>query len=73
MRTIGKKNIRLVRKISMECMGTYSGNKDVVEIIREKLPLILWETWESADAEINMIIEDVVMNFENYNKLGELK
>ena len=60
MRTIGKKNIELVKKITREetkksdNFGTLSGR------VMVRLPEKMWDTWESAHDEINRIIHDTM-------------
>jgi hypothetical protein len=60
MRTIGKRNIKLVEKTTLavkkECEAKYQ-NATVEEVVA-RLPVSLWETWESADSEIRRIISD---------------
>jgi hypothetical protein len=70
MRSIGKKNIALVKKITKEEIVKrrtnisvlfsgidYSGIEDNVI---ERLPVVLWDTWESADSEIHRIIQEEI-------------
>lgn len=65
-RTIGKRNITLVKVITNEeiyratnFMGNinYSG---IEEKVIERLPKTLWDTWEMADSEIRRIIHDEI-------------
>lgn len=61
-RTIGKKNIALVEKltrIEVEKNDTlFTEVVNVEDSVIEKLPESLWDIWESADAEIRRIIWD---------------
>jgi hypothetical protein len=59
-RTIGTKNRNIVKKLTRDIMKQYP-NGNVMEIVRDDLPLSMWDTWESADSEINHIIFDVIM------------
>ena len=59
MRTIGKKNIKLVRQLTREAIE--NDDNDIKGTVIEKLPLILWDTWEGADSEINNIIDETIM------------
>jgi len=63
MRSIGKKNINLVKKEvdrELKRQKVYPFSKinyiEATENIRKKLPLELWDIWEMADWEINRII-----------------
>lgn len=66
-RTIGKRNIALVKCITREeikkatdFMGNtiYSG---IEEKVISRLPASLWNTWEMADSEIRRIIYDEII------------
>jgi len=68
MRSIGKKNIALVRKITLEEVkkkNPYICNGNTLLLVEEKiverLPATLWDTWEMADQEIRRIINDTIM------------
>jgi hypothetical protein len=65
MRSIGRKNIKLVQKITLEEIVDVS-DEDVEDRVVARLPEKLWDTWEMADQQIRRIIMDVVMNFEKY-------
>jgi len=68
MRSIGIKNVNLVKRTTREaiknravdCYGTlsYSGIED--EVVGD-LPIELWDTWEMADQQIRRIIDDTIM------------
>ena len=58
MRSIGKYNIRLVEKKTLEVANASPTMLDVAQVVREKLPSQLWDTWEGADSEITRIIYD---------------
>lgn len=58
MRSIGKLNIDKVKKITNDCKARGDTN---IESIRDKLPTEMWDTWESANSEIDRIIMDTLM------------
>lgn len=68
MRSIGVKNINLVKRVAraevkrMEAtnlgMNTFTGLEDNV---MSKLPLTMFHTWEMAFQEINNLINEVLM------------
>ena len=65
MRSIGAKNIALVKKTTLELLKNHTdfGQTDYSDVqneVRAELPEEIWDTWESADAEINRIINDVM-------------
>ena len=70
-RTIGKKNITLVKKITrkeiekakMPYFIRSDSQPSIEDKVIEKLPASLWDIWESADSEIRRIIWDT--NFED--------
>lgn len=63
MRSIGKRNIKKVKDLTLQVMaGGIVGVKKVTEIVREKLSADLWDIWEGADQEINGIIWDTIMD-----------
>lgn len=62
MRSIGRKNIRLVQKITAE--ESKKGFKSIEERVIERLPEELWDTWEGAHQEICRIIDEAVMSDE---------
>ena len=58
-RTIGKRNILLIKELVREAKASglaYHG--DVEKYVIEKLPSEMWDTWEGADSEIRRIIWD---------------
>lgn len=57
MRSIGKKNINLVKALTTKYLK--QGALNVRELVRQDLPESLWDTWEMADQEINRIIKDM--------------
>ena len=67
MRSIGKRNIKKVKDLTLQVMADGVGQRNrlgieaVTEIVREKLSADLWDIWEGADQEINRIIWDTVM------------
>ena len=67
-RTIGKKNIALVKKLTLievEKNDKFTGVVNIEDSVIEKLPAHLWDIWESADAEIRRIIWDTESEAEN--------
>jgi len=67
MRSIGKKNINLVKKLTKEVIkrrmlpwGEITSYQGIDEEVIEKLPVELWDTWEMADQEIRRIINDTI-------------
>ncbi len=68
-RTIGKKNVALVEKLTRKAMENnddlFTGVVNVEDSVVEKLPASLWDIWEAADAEIRRIIWDTKFKFEN--------
>lgn len=56
MRSIGKKNIKLVQSITKEEIK--NGYENLEERVIEKLSSGLWDLWEGADSEIRRIIWD---------------
>jgi len=68
MRTIGRKNINLVKKLTKEAIekrkmpwGEVSSYQGINEEVRDKLPVEVWDTWEASDQEIERIINDTIM------------
>lgn len=67
MRSIGKRNIKKVKDLTLQAMADGIGQRNrlgveaVTDIVREKLSADLWDIWEGADQEINGIIWDTVM------------
>jgi hypothetical protein len=61
MRSIGKKNITLVKNLTRKVLAdkTFAGNVRL-EVLG-KLPDSLWDTWEGAHSEIERIINDTIM------------
>ena len=67
MRSIGGKNVSLVKRLTKEAiekrmpyveMANYNSVED--EVV-DQLPDKLWDTWEAADSQIRMIINDTIM------------
>lgn len=73
IRSIGKKNINLVKKLTREAIKKrQKPYRSILEItcyqgideeIIDKLPVELWDTWEMADQEIRRIINDTLEAF----------
>jgi hypothetical protein len=60
-RTIGKKNISLVKELVRRARSEgLEGSYEIEQYVIGKLPIKLWETWEEADQEIRRIIFDYV-------------
>ena len=59
MRSIGKKNIAIVKKITREEMSR-GGDECLDDRVVRKLDESLWDLWEGADAEIRRIIWDTM-------------
>jgi hypothetical protein len=69
MRSIGKKNIKIVKAKTAEALrkrkdftgsvGTYAG---INEEIKTEIPCEFWDLWEGADSEINRIINDFIID-----------
>jgi len=58
-RTIGKRNITLVRKTTRKI---WKENPDCYqEDVLDTLPTELWDIWEMSDQEINNIINDELL------------
>ena len=64
MRSIGKKNFRLVENTVNRIVREWKGKdfSDIEETIIMNLPSELWDIWEGADQEIRGIIDDALMN-----------
>ena len=63
MRSIGSKNIKLVKKLVHDIIQQekYISIYDISEVVTRKLPSSVFETHESAYSEIQNIINDEVM------------
>jgi hypothetical protein len=69
MRSIGAKYIKLVKKLTQEEMKKANGlgcpdYNGVRDSVLEKIPNNVFESWESANSEIERIIEDEIMAIE---------
>ena len=60
MRSIGKRNIRLVKEITQEELSKPDGYKDIEERVIDRLPSSIFDIWEMAYQQICGIIEEVV-------------
>ncbi|MHC1628801.1 MAG: hypothetical protein ACXQTI_08225 [Candidatus Nezhaarchaeales archaeon] len=60
MRSIGKRNIKLVKMYTIDALK--EGTNDVEERTLDALPLALWNTWECADQQIRRIVRDTIWN-----------
>jgi len=60
MRSIGRKNINLV-KLETERAIRETRTTNVEDLVISRLSENLWEIWEGADSEIRRIISDVCM------------
>lgn len=63
-RTIGRKNIRIVKELTREALesGKFSYSQ-IEDIVIKKLPSDMWDTWEMADQEIKRIIDEVMADY----------
>ena len=68
MRSIGVKNVNLVKRLTKEAVkkrtmpwGEVSSYTGIGQEVRHQLPVELWDTWEMADQQIDRIIDDVIM------------
>lgn len=72
MRSIGKRNIALIKQIAMKVfkendkLMSYRDD-NIIAIVSAKLPDRLWDTWECADSEINRIILDAKLQYDRSN------
>jgi len=69
MRSIGKRNISLVKKITIATIKKNKGimdysNDNIVAIVSAKLPDDLWDKWEMAHQEIQRIILDTKFEYD---------
>lgn len=69
MRSIGAKNIKLVKKIVQEEMKKSNGlgrpdYNGVRDSVLEKIPDNVFESWEMAHSEIDRIIHDEIIAIE---------
>ena len=67
MRTIGKRNINLVKRLTKKALekrkmpwGIVESYQGIDKEIIDELPVKLWDTWEMADQEIRRIINDTI-------------
>lgn len=59
MRSIGKRNIELVKSETRRALAEQR-NITIEDLVISRLPDSLWDIWESADAEIRRIIFDEI-------------
>jgi len=59
MRTIGKKNKTLVRKLTQQAFDRHE--RYIFEYVKEKLPLHVFDTWEGAYNEVERLVDDIIM------------
>ena len=62
-RTIGKRNIRRVKEEVKRVFWESNNNPDFTtlrDVVRDRLPVEMWGTWEMADQEIDRIINDTM-------------
>lgn len=69
MRSIGKKNIALVKQVTIKCIKENEklciyGNDNLVALVSAKLPDRLWDTWEMASQQISNLIIDTAMEYD---------
>ena len=67
MRTIGKRNVNLVKRLTRKALekrkmpwGIVESYQGIDKEIIDELPVKLWDTWEMADQEIRRIINDTI-------------
>jgi len=67
MRSIGKKNIKLVEKITKKRLsarktswGSWGDIRGIDNEVVQILPVDFWDIWEGADTEIRRIIDDTI-------------
>jgi len=70
MRSIGKRNINLVKRLAKESIekrkmpwGEVENYQGIEEEVIDKLPSEIWDTWEMAAQEIRRIISDAIRAF----------
>lgn len=61
MRSIGKRNIQLVKNTMHLIFKEGIRLPELEQVTIDRLPSELWDTWEMADQEIRRIIHDEVM------------
>jgi len=72
MRSIGKKNIKLVKSLVHEAQKNHlEGQKEILDYVIDKLPEKVFDTWEGSYQEIQNIVWDTVFN-EPYRPTSEL-
>jgi len=69
VRSIGKKNIKLVQNITKKVLRASPrlanfGSDNIVSVVTARLPDRLWNTWEMADQEIHRVILDTVLSYD---------
>jgi hypothetical protein len=69
MRSIGKKNIALVKQVTLKCIKENEklrkyGNDNLVAVVSAKLPDRLWDTWEMASQQISNLIIETAMEYD---------
>jgi hypothetical protein len=60
MRSIGRKNIRIVIDETKHALAEGNEFHSIEMIVVDRLPSEMWETWEGADSEIRRIIGDTI-------------
>lgn len=60
MRSIGKRNINLVKEITQEELSKPDGFKDIEERVIDRLSSSIFDTWEMAYQQICSIIEEAI-------------
>ena len=58
-RSIGRKNIGIV-KLETELAIKECGHYQVEDVVKNRLPESMYETWEGAATEIERVIEDTI-------------
>jgi len=60
MRSIGRKNIELVKNETRRAVQETKGY-NVEDLVVSRLSDSLWDIWESADSEIRRVISDTIV------------
>ena len=62
MRSIGARNIAIVKKLTKRLSVTNVGVKSITSEVISALPEEMFDTWEGAYSQIENIIHDTVMD-----------
>jgi len=69
VRSIGKKNIKLVQNITKKVLRVSPRlanfeSDNIISVVTARLPDRLWDTWEMADQEIRKVVLDTVLSYD---------